>query len=81
MYISLYVVRTVGIVLISAVLPDSHASASSSPPLPSCLILFAGVSILELVLILAMKHLREVHSGEPLNFEMVFDGMCVRACM
>ena len=52
------------------------------PPLSAAwLDLTAGVSILELVLILAMKHLREVHSEEALNFEMVFDGMCARVCV
>ena len=52
------------------------------PPLSAAwLDLTAGVSILELVLILAMKHLREVHSEEALNFEMVFDGMCACVCV
>ena len=58
-------------------------SPAHTPPLfaTACLNLTAGVSILELVLILAMKHLREVHPGEALNFEMVFDGVCVCVCV
>ena len=75
-------VGAVGIVLIWEVLSDGQALIRLRllPSLLSCLHLTIGVSILELVLILAMKHLREVHLGEPLNFEMVFDGMfvCVR---
>ncbi|XP_033724735.1 origin recognition complex subunit 4-like [Pecten maximus] len=31
-----------------------------------------GVSILELCLIIAMKHLTEIYDGEPFNFEMVY---------
>ncbi|XP_076455615.1 origin recognition complex subunit 4-like isoform X2 [Babylonia areolata] len=31
-----------------------------------------GVSILELCLIIAMKHLSEIYDGEPFNFEMVY---------
>ncbi|KAL8593462.1 hypothetical protein ACOMHN_000777 [Nucella lapillus] len=31
-----------------------------------------GVSILELSLIIAMKHLTEIYDGEPFNFEMVY---------
>lgn len=31
-----------------------------------------GVSILELCLIIAMKHLTEIYEGEPFNFEMVY---------
>lgn len=33
-----------------------------------------GVSILELCLIIAMKHLTEIYEGEPFNFEMVYSG-------
>ena len=35
---------------------------------------FTGVSILELCLIIAMKHLTDVYEGEPFNFEMVYSG-------
>ncbi|XP_048727169.1 origin recognition complex subunit 4-like isoform X2 [Ostrea edulis] len=31
-----------------------------------------GVSILELCLIIAMKHMTEIYEGEPFNFEMVY---------
>lgn len=34
-----------------------------------------GVTILELCLIIAMKHIIEVSGGEPFNFEMVYNGM------
>ncbi|XP_074652517.1 origin recognition complex subunit 4-like [Tubulanus polymorphus] len=32
-----------------------------------------GISILELCLMIAMKHLDEIYEGEPFNFEMVYD--------
>jgi len=35
----------------------------------------AGVSVLELCLIIAMKHLTTLHEGEPFNFEMVYKGI------
>ena len=38
-----------------------------------------GVSILELCLIVAMKHICEINGDVPFNFEMVYNGMCV--CM
>ena len=31
--------------------------------------------MLELCLIVAMKHVREKRSGEPFNFDMVYKGM------
>ena len=34
-----------------------------------------GLSVLELCLIVAMKHVREKRSGEPFNFDMLFQGM------
>lgn len=34
--------------------------------------LLHGVSILELCLIIAMKHLMEIYDGEPFNFEMIY---------
>ena len=34
-----------------------------------------GLSVLELCLIVAMKHVREKRSGEPFNFDMLFKGM------
>ena len=33
-----------------------------------------GVSILELCLIIAMKHIVELHGEDPFNFEMVYNG-------
>lgn len=35
----------------------------------------AGLSILELCLIIAMKHLNDVYEGEPFNLQMVHNGM------
>ena len=38
-----------------------------------------GVSVLELCLVIAMKHISEISDGEPFNFEMVYNGkMTVR---
>lgn len=34
--------------------------------------MLCGVSVLELCLIIAMKHLTTLHEGEPFNFEMVY---------
>lgn len=34
----------------------------------------AGLSILELCLIIAMKHLNDVYEGEPFNLQMVHNG-------
>ena len=34
----------------------------------------AGVSVLELCLIIAMKHITDIYEGEPFNFEMVYNG-------
>ena len=33
-----------------------------------------GLSILELCLIIAMKHLIEIHGDEQFNFQMVYNG-------
>ncbi|NXP86133.1 ORC4 protein, partial [Passerina amoena] len=33
-----------------------------------------GLSVLEICLIIAMKHLNEVYDGEPFNFQMVYNG-------
>lgn len=38
-----------------------------------------GVSILELCLIVAMKHIVELNGDDPFNFETVYSGMSV--CM
>lgn len=35
---------------------------------------FVGLSILELCLIIAMKHLNDIYEGEPFNFQMVHNG-------
>ncbi|XP_021933579.1 origin recognition complex subunit 4 isoform X2 [Zootermopsis nevadensis] len=35
-----------------------------------------GLSVLELCLIIAMKHQTEIYEGEPLNFEMVYRRYC-----
>lgn len=34
-----------------------------------------GLSVLEICLIIAMKHLNEVYDGEPFNFQMVYNGI------
>lgn len=36
-------------------------------------VMLQGISVLELTLVLAMKHLNELYDGEPFNFEMVFN--------
>ena len=36
-----------------------------------------GISILELCLIIAMKHITDIYEGEPFNFEMVYSGKTV----
>ena len=36
--------------------------------------LILGLSILELCLVIAMKHLTEIYDGEPFNFEMIYSG-------
>lgn len=33
-----------------------------------------GLSVLEICLIIAMKHLNDVYEGEPFNFQMVYNG-------
>ena len=40
-----------------------------------------GVSILELCLIIAMKHIVELSGDDPFNFEMVYSGTCTCTCM
>ena len=35
-----------------------------------------GVSILELCLMVAMKHIVETNGEDPFNFEMVYNGAC-----
>lgn len=40
----------------------------------SSLSLSPGLSILELCLIIAMKHLNDVYEGEPFNLQMVHNG-------
>ena len=37
-----------------------------------------GVSILELCLIIAMKHIVELNGDDPFNFEMVYSGTSIR---
>ena len=37
-----------------------------------------GLSVLELCLIIAMKHINELHDGDPFNFEMVYKGYICR---
>ena len=34
-----------------------------------------GLSVLELCLVVSMKHVLEKRSGEPFNFDMVFKGL------
>ena len=43
--------------------------------------LLHGVSILELCLVIAMKHVHECSEGEAFNFEMVYNGRCVCDCV
>lgn len=42
--------------------------------LPSVCFLSSGLSILELCLVIAMKHLNDVYEGEPFNLQMVHNG-------
>ena len=37
--------------------------------------LYSGISVLELCLIIAMKHLITIYDGEAFNFEMVYKGV------
>lgn len=54
---------------------SSHVDLSTKS---MCLYLFAflslGLSILELCLVIAMKHLNDVYEGEPFNLQMVHNG-------
>lgn len=34
-----------------------------------------GISVLELCLVIAMKHLSEIYRNTPFNFEMVYKGL------
>ena len=36
--------------------------------------MLAGLSVLELCLLIAVSHLTDLTSGEPFNFEMVYSG-------
>lgn len=36
--------------------------------------MLSGLSILELCLIIAMKHLNDLYEGEPFNLQMVHNG-------
>ena len=55
-------------------LPLSGGGCQPSWTWWSLMMSVAGVSILELCLIIAMKHLTEIYDGEPFNFEMVYSG-------
>lgn len=46
--------------------------------LDSVAAILKGVSILELCLIIAMKHIVETNGYDPFNFEMVYKGMHLR---
>lgn len=35
---------------------------------------YAGLTILELCLVIAMKHLNDIYQGEPFNLQMVHNG-------
>ena len=39
------------------------------------MIFISGLSILELSLVIAAKHLLDRRDGQPFNFEMVYNGM------
>ena len=49
----------------------------------STLTMLQGLSVLELCLVIAMKHLTEISDGETFNFEMVYNGMtlCMFVCV
>ena len=49
----------------------------------STLTMLQGLSVLELCLVIAMKHLTEISDGETFNFEMVYNGMtlCIFVCV
>lgn len=36
--------------------------------------MLSGLSILELCLVIAMKHLNDIYEGEPFNLQMVHNG-------
>ena len=40
-----------------------------------------GLSILELCLVIAMKHLVEIHGDEQFNFQMVYNGWNFKSCL
>lgn len=52
---------------------------ASTDTFAHCVVLFSGVSVLELTLVLSMKHLNEVYDGEPFNFEMVYSSKYLTA--
>ncbi|XP_013378930.1 origin recognition complex subunit 4 isoform X1 [Lingula anatina] len=62
-------------------LSSSHPNLEASDFIDSCRLLtqdsksniLLGISILELCLIIAMKHLMEIYDGEPFNFEMLYN--------
>ncbi len=59
--------------------PSDLSCASGVLRQDSTSLLLRGVSVLELCLIIAMKHITEVTSGESFNFEMVYSGTLIHA--
>ncbi|XP_067405593.1 origin recognition complex subunit 4 isoform X2 [Emydura macquarii macquarii] len=53
---------------------DPSSAWENSPRLlPALVIKHQGLSVLEICLIIAMKHLNDVYEGEPFNFQMVYN--------
>lgn len=48
--------------------------SAASVPLSVLSVSSSGLSILELCLIIAMKHLNDIYEGEPFNLQMVHNG-------
>ena len=40
--------------------------------------ILCGISVLELCLVIAMKHVQDISEDEPFNFEMVYSGELLR---
>ena len=48
----------------------SHCGFTVDPILP----MIHDLSVLELSLLIASKHVSDLHNGDSINFEMIFDG-------
>lgn len=58
--------------------PGDFAFSLSLVHKDSVAAMLCGLSILELCLVIAMKHIHDVREDQPFNFEMVYNGMWVR---